>query len=226
MLNSIPVLLHTYVPMSLLNLESLHQVLDQDEHLQSYATDHPTLAIPLESILSYHAPQPLQDVPPLPEGLLLTLSMLLASRTSVMIMYEAIPLPLSQPDNASASNWDPEAHFFAVSEGRDSALVTEAYLANCIGSAQYSICDPGLATESLWSSCLSTIFLETLFRHWRYANLYLTFYLLRNKSSIWSLAFGSSFLPPLISNFGNVMQSQIRLLLLLLTQEVEYVFSP
>ena len=135
--NSIPVLLQKYVPMSLLKLDTLHQFLEQLAHLQTYAPIRLALAIPSDNVPSHHEAQLLQEVLTYPQGFLLKLYKPLASRTSVMANYETIPLPMLQPVNASACDWEPEAQYLSVSQSRRiTALVTEAHLANCIGSVQ------------------------------------------------------------------------------------------
>ena len=101
----------------------------------------------------------MQDVVALLEGLLLMMSIPLASRQTVMNLYEAILIPMPQADAEDAIIWDLEADFLAVSEdGRDTALVSSSDLTRCIGSTRYSICHHGLATEGPWSSCLTLLF--------------------------------------------------------------------
>ena len=171
-LRSIPAFLHQYVPMSLLNRDSLHTVLEEVARIQSYASDRLTLAIHFDNILSYYEAQLLQDVLTLSQGLLLTLSIPLASQTSGMTIYEANPLPMPQPENTSALIWEPGSRYFAVSENkRETALVTESQVKNCIGSAQYSICHQGLATEGLTSSCLSLLFFGNLIQAMKVCDL-------------------------------------------------------
>ena len=148
-LNSVPALLHEYIFMSLLNLDSQHQVLEQIAHLQNQAINRPTLVICYEKILSNYGTQLLQDVLTPPQGLLLTLFIPLASRTFVRTFYETIPLPMPQLDNACACFWETEAPYLVVFESRQvTALVTEAHLANCFGSAEDSVCYHVLATEA------------------------------------------------------------------------------
>ena len=163
LLNSIPALLNQYIPMSLLDRASLDEVISVVQSLQNKALDRLTLAIPPHEALSYYEARLLQDVVALPEGLLLTMSIPLASRQTVMTLYEAIPIPMPQDDAEDAMIWDLEADFLAVSEdGRETALVSRTDLTRCIGSTRYSICHHGLATEGLWSSCLSLLFFGNL----------------------------------------------------------------
>ena len=163
MMNSIPALLNRYVPMSLLSQDSLLKVLDTVAFQQTRALDRLTLAIPFQELLSYYEARLLNDVLTLPQGLLMTMSIPLASRRTVMTIYQAIPLPMPQIDDVDAIQWDIEADFLAVSEdGRETALVTHRQLEQCIGSSRYSICHEGLATEGLQSSCLALLFFGNL----------------------------------------------------------------
>ena len=54
MLNSVPALLSNYVPMSLLHQESLRKVIEVVHCNQIYATNHLSLALPFEDLLSYY----------------------------------------------------------------------------------------------------------------------------------------------------------------------------
>ena len=163
LLNSIPTLLNQYVPMSLLSKESLEIVLDKVAVAQTRELDRLTLAIPFQELLSYYEARLLQDVLTLPQGLMMTMSIPLASRRTVMTIYQAIPLPMPQIDEVDALQWDILAEYLAVSEdGRETAQITHRQLENCIGSAKYSICYEGIATEGVQSSCLSLLFFGNL----------------------------------------------------------------
>ena len=163
LLNSIPALLSKYVPMSLLSKESLEIVLNKVAIQQIRALDRLTLAIPIQELLSYYEAQLLQDVLTLPHGLMLTMSIPLASRRTVMTTYQALPLPMPQVDDVEAIQWEIESEYLAVSEdGRETALISRNQLDMCIGSSRYSICHEGLATEGVQSSCLSLLFFGNL----------------------------------------------------------------
>ena len=97
LLNSIPAFLNQYIPMSLLDRASLDEVVSVVQSIQNKALDRLTLAIPPHEALSYYEARLLQDVVALSEGLLLTMSIPLASRQTVMTLYEAIPIPMPQP---------------------------------------------------------------------------------------------------------------------------------
>ena len=59
----------------------------------------------------------------------------------------------------------------AVSEdGCEPALASRSNLTRCIGSTRYSICLHGLATEGLWSSCLSLLFLGNLVQAMKFSD--------------------------------------------------------
>ena len=164
MLNSIPALLSHYVPMSLLNRDSLEAVIESVHYMQMFATDHLTLAIPYDDLLSYYEAQLLRDVNTLPQGLLLTMSIPLASSQTTFTVYESIPLPMPQPDSPGvAIMWDLQAPYLAISDdSRQTATLTHQQLSHCIGSSRYSICHQGLATAERDSSCLAMLFFESL----------------------------------------------------------------
>ena len=149
--------------MSLLSKDSLETVLNKVAIAQTRALDRLTLAIPFQEMLSYYEAQLLQDVLTLPNGFLMTMSIPLAFRRTVLTTYQAQPLPMLQPDDVDAIQWEIEAEYLAVSEdGRETALITRRHMENCIGSSKYSICHEGLATEGVQSSCLSLLFFGNL----------------------------------------------------------------
>ena len=160
--NSIPTLLNQYIPMSLLSKESLEIVLDKVAVAQTRELERLTLAIPFQELLSYYEARLLQDVIRLPQGLMMTMSIALASRRTVITIYQAIPLPMPQIDEVDALQWDIQAEYLAVSE--DGREITHRQLENCIGSAKYRICHEGIATEGVQSSCLSLLFFGNLIR--------------------------------------------------------------
>ena len=75
------------------------------QSIQNKALDRLTLAIPSHEALSYYEARLLQDVVALPEGLLSTMSIPLASQQTVMTLYEAILIPMPQDDAEDAMIW-------------------------------------------------------------------------------------------------------------------------
>ena len=81
--------------MSFLDRASLEQIIAEVQAIQNKGVDRLTLAIPPHEALSYYEAKLLQDVVALPEGLLLTVSIPLACRRTVMTFYEAIPINMA-----------------------------------------------------------------------------------------------------------------------------------
>ena len=163
LMNSIPTSLNRYVPMSLLNLDALETVLNKVAIAQTRALERLTLSTPFQEMLFYYEAQLLQDVLTLPNGLLMTIPIPLASRRTVLTTYQAIPLPTPQPDDVDAIEWEKDAEYLAVSEdGRETALITRRPMENCIGSSKYSTCHEGLATEGVQFSWLCLLFYGNL----------------------------------------------------------------
>ena len=196
LLNSVPTLLNKYVPMSLLTRDSLERVLLKVGDIQFNSDDRLTLAIPFNDLMSYYDAQLLQDVVTLEKGLFLTMSIPLASKQTVMTIYQAIPIPMPQPDEDIALLWDIESEYLAVSaDARETALLSHRDIGHCIGSARYSICRQGIATEGLYSSCLSLFSLEILYKRCKYATWNHTNCPLPNELSIFAMGSGSLCLP-------------------------------
>ena len=158
--------------MSILSKDSLETVLNKVAIAQTRALDRLTLTIPFQEMLSYYEAQLLQVVLTLLNGLLMTMSIPLASRRNVLTTYQALPLPIPQPDDVDAIQWEIEAEYLAVSEdGRETALITRRQIENSIGSLKYSICHEGLATEGVQFSCLSLLFFGNLTQAMKVCNM-------------------------------------------------------
>ena len=78
-MNAIPTILGQFLPMSLVPRQSLLKILEEVIIEQGQADDRLTLAIPPKEILAYYEAKLLTDVITLEEGLLMTLSIPLAS---------------------------------------------------------------------------------------------------------------------------------------------------
>ena len=149
--------------MSLFCKESLEIVLNKVAIQQIPALDRLTLAIPFQELLPYYEAQLLQDVLTQPQGLMLAMTIPLASRRTVMTTYQALPLPMPQLDDVEAVQWEIESEYLEVSEdSRETSLISRNQLDMCIGSSRYSICLEGLAREGVQSSCLSLLFFGNL----------------------------------------------------------------
>lgn len=163
LLQSIDTLIDKRLPMALVPKTELTQILRAVAIQQIHAGDRLSLAIPTSDILSYYEAQLVQNVSPTEQGLLLTIAVPLASATTVLNVFQAIPLPM--PDvhaQQTAHVWDIEAKYLAVSENSmEIALISEETLASCIGSADYAICRNAFATERTRSSCLATLYFGT-----------------------------------------------------------------
>ena len=162
-LNSIPVILRGHLPMSLIPMDSLLVILERVAIEQSKATDRLSLAIPMTDLLSYYDSRLLADAVTVPEGILMTLSIPLASRQTVFTLFEAKLIPMPYPDDPQlALKWDIEAPFLAISEDQmESSVLSEAQFNQCLGSSKYRICSETFPTEMGHSSCIATLFFDS-----------------------------------------------------------------
>ena len=101
-LNDIPVLLRGHLPMSLTLMDSLIVILENVATQQSETADRLQLAIPMTDLLSYYESRLLAYAITVPEGLLLTLKIPLASRQTVLTLFEAKLIPIPYPNDPQA----------------------------------------------------------------------------------------------------------------------------
>ena len=153
LLNSIPILLDKRLPMSLVPRESLIAVLDSVHDAQKYSTDKLSLAIPMKDLMSYYDARLLIEISTVKQGLLLTLAIPLASRTTTFTVYSAHLVPMPQPDPSEALEWVIEGSYLAISQdSMETTTLTQTQLDNCIGSSTYRICHETMETHMSQSS--------------------------------------------------------------------------
>ena len=95
LLTSIPTLLQKRLPMTLVPRDSLMKILDYVAREQMNARDGLTIAIPMDDLLSYYKAELLTDALSIMESLLLTPTIPLASRQTVLSVFTAkiVPMP-------------------------------------------------------------------------------------------------------------------------------------
>ena len=158
-INSIPTLLDKRLPMSLVPKKSLIKVLNAVHDSQKYSSERLTLAIPMTDLLSYYDAKLVSEVSSIPEGLLMTLSIPLASGTTVFSVLKAHVIPMPQQDSDEALQWTIEGDYLAVAEeGDDTAVLTQAQFDTCLGSPRYRICHETLEIQKGYKSCLATLY--------------------------------------------------------------------
>ena len=93
-LNALTPLMNQLVPMSLVPREQLHEVLTIVHLQQNGQQDRLSLAVPIQEILSYYETKLVTQVEAIDAGLLLTLAIPMASKSTVMNVLHAIPIPV------------------------------------------------------------------------------------------------------------------------------------
>ena len=145
--------------MSLVPRESLTAILDSVYDSQKNAADRLTLAVPLKDLLSYYDAQLLTEVSSIEQGLLLTLSLPLASTQIAFDVYKAQIVPMPQPEPSDTIQWIIEGSYLAVSQdSMETTVLSHTQFSNCLGSAQYKICHETMETHLEQSSCLATLY--------------------------------------------------------------------
>ena len=116
----------------------------------------------MEDLTSYYDSEFLQDVVSMDMGLLMTLSVPLASRQTSVTVYEAEIIPMPQPEVDQALLLVIEAPYLGISEDTmETALLSQKQLEKCRGSSRYRICHEAIPTDLQHSSCLATLFFGT-----------------------------------------------------------------
>ena len=102
--------------MSLIPIESLLVILERLAIQQSKASDRLSLAIPMTDLLSYYGSSLIAVAVTVPEGLLMTFSIPLASRQTVFTLFEAKFIPMPYPDEPHLALSGILRHHFSPSQ--------------------------------------------------------------------------------------------------------------
>ena len=105
------------------------------------------------------------------------------------------------------------------------ALISSLDLTRCIGSTRYSICHHGLATEGLWSSCLSLLFFGNLVQAMKFCDFRPDALPVSERALNLKLEFGSSFLLRLTLSFVSQTLTTLRTSPQMSTRAAVYAFS-
>ena len=145
--------------MSLVPKDSLKKILRVVAQEQVLSADRLSLAIPISEVFSYYEAELLSDTLAIKKGLLMTLSIPLASRQTAVTVYKADAIPMLEPE--SALKLKIEAEYLAVSEDQmETAAISQGQLDKCIGSSKYQIFHENTAREIEPSSCLANLFFK------------------------------------------------------------------
>ena len=125
-----------------------------------------SLAIPYNTdLLSYYEAKLLGDAVTVEKGLILTLAIPLASRTTAYSTYRAIVVPMPQPEPRMLVRWVTENPYLAVSDDQDETVtLSQQQFDRCIGSSKYKICHEQFPSQSNQPSCLATLFLGSILK--------------------------------------------------------------
>ena len=147
LLSVIPGLANGYLPIALVPREALVQILERVATHEAHTGEHYSLALGIDKILHYYETPLIRRAETTPQGLLLTLAIPLVSREMIMHVYEAIPLPMPDTDSPSATVWQPEDRYLAVTTLRtENAIISDEQLQQCIGPRDAAVCQRGFAT--------------------------------------------------------------------------------
>ena len=101
------------------------------------------------------------DVLVVEQGLIMRITIPLATKDSAFTVFRAIAVPMPQPEPDLAIKWKLEAPYLAISENnRETGFLTEYDLGRCIGSSRYQIWLDMIATETGHDSCLATLYFK------------------------------------------------------------------
>ena len=126
-LNSIPAIRRSHLPMSLVPTESLLTTLRSVAMKRTMAEYRLSLAIPMSGLLSYFDFKLLADAITVYEGLLMTKNISLLSKQTAFTVCEAKLIPMPYPDDPrSTLTWNTEAPYLALLEDHQEPSVRSA----------------------------------------------------------------------------------------------------
>ena len=159
LLNSLTALSHGRIPMSLISRPDLEGILTDVATEQLRSTERLSLAIPLANITAYYETELVRSVRSTAAGLQVTLAVPLTSRELVMDVFEGLTLPMPNPDGVTATRWQPEGRYLAVSRThQESAVLTDRHLESCVGNGAFAVCKQSFSVSRGQGTCLATLF--------------------------------------------------------------------
>ena len=148
-----------FLPISLVPREHLEKVLVSVQRSLGNDDQMLSLAIPIIKNLTYYESKLLREVTINDLGLVFKMAIPLASRETVLEVYEAILLPMPQSESDDNLAIMTESKYIGISKDKSKiALLNDEHLNHCIGSSVYAICDQAFSMLKTRSSCLATLF--------------------------------------------------------------------
>ena len=161
LLTAFMIMTNEFLPILLVQREHLKKVLVSVQRSLGNDDQMLSLAIPINKILTYYESKLLREFTTNDPGLVFKMAIPLASRETVLEVYEAILPPMSQSesDDNLAMLWRTESKYIGISKDKSKiALPNDEDLNQCIGSSVYAICDQAFPMLKTRSSCLASLF--------------------------------------------------------------------
>ena len=141
LLQNISAMVNGFLPLSIISKETLHGLLLAVMTNEIENRSQLTLAIPLTDILTYYESKLLQKIESNEAGIIFNFSVPLASKSTLLTVYEAIPIPIPLQDG-TANIWELEERYIATTDDQsETAAVSKSDLKKCVGSKVYTICE-------------------------------------------------------------------------------------
>ena len=162
LLNSLSSMSSRLIPMSLVPKHDLHGILLALVEARAFNNDGLTLALNADDEISaYYETQLLQEVYADEVGLIIKVSIPMATKASKLNIYRAIPIPMPEGRTGRAQVWKLNGNYLAITHtGERHAVLTKQQLDDCVGSTTISICNNGFALNSHADSCLYSLMKE------------------------------------------------------------------
>ena len=137
--------------------QQLHEILTMVHFQQNGLQDRLSLAVPIQDILSYYETKLITQIEAIESGLILSLVIPMASKSTVMNVLHSLPIPMPDGDTGKALVWRLEAKYMAILDDGELAFIDDKELENCIGSQKYAICTKAIPTEQTYQSCIAKL---------------------------------------------------------------------
>ena len=163
-LQNLSAMVNGFLPLSIISKETLHEILLAVMTNEIENGSRLILAIPLTDILTYYESKLLQKIESDEAGIIFTSSVPLASKSTLLTVYEAIPIPMPLQDG-TANIRELEERYIATSDDpSETAAVSKNDLEKGVGSKIYTICEQTFAMEKTSSTCLAALLIQDQYR--------------------------------------------------------------
>ena len=151
-----------YLPVAIIPKKHLDMVLDDVERAHNQKGTRLSLALPRTHLMAYYENALVQAAHTTSRGLVLTVSIPMATRSTELHVYRTNTIPMTGTDDY-ATEWKVDQPYVAVSQdSQQMTLLSQEDMDQCQGHSQFAICTKVFALHKTPNTCTHALFYGTM----------------------------------------------------------------